>query len=280
VTPERTPASAPEKAANPTQRAAVPPRAPAPTKTQPAVAEEPPPARREVTPAEPAPAPPPQAPPVDPGAQELAEWSRIRDSRDIAVFEGFLRNHPNGVLRTEARSRMEDLKWDAARAADDPAVIERYLRENSNSRYTAQARARLEELRPPPAPAPRAPEPAPVAKSEPPPRTNADADAIRDVLKRYGEAYRARDAQQVAALWPALSPEQVRRLANSFRVAISIQQDLMPLGDPMIRGDQATVRCRRLIRYQDERGPQQPKDEEVNVVLRKQQGAWVIQAVN
>jgi hypothetical protein len=35
-----------------------------------------------------------------------------------------------------------------------------------------------------------------------------------------------------------------------------------------------------LIRYEDERGPQRPVDNEVNVVLRKQQGAWVIQDVN
>jgi serine/threonine protein kinase len=276
-----------EKTAKLEQRAALQPAAPAPPKAQTPAAEEPPQSRREVTPAEPAPAPPPQQPPqqaapVDPATQELAEWMRIRESRDIAVFEGFLRSHPNGVLRKEAQSRMDDLKWETARASDDRAVIERYLRENPNSRYAAQARARLEELRPPaPAPAPPpAAEPAPVAKSAPPPRTPSEADAIRDVLKRYGEAYRARDAQQVAKLWPALSPEQVRRLSNSFRVAISIQQDLVPLDDPVVRGDQATVRCRRLIRYEDERGPQRPVDEEVNVVLRKQQGAWVIQAVN
>jgi serine/threonine protein kinase len=244
------------------------------------------PARREITTSEPAapqPAPPAQAPqqqppPVDPAVQELADWTRVRDSRDIAAFESFLRNHPNGALRKEAHSRIEDLQWETARAANGPAAIERFLREYPGSRYAAQARARLEELRPPPAPL-AAPTPAPVAKVEPP-RAPAEADAIRDVLKRYGEAYRARDAQQVAALWPSLSPDQVRRLADSFRVAVVIQQDLVPLSEPAVSGDQATVRCRRLIRYEDERGPQRPVDNEVNVVLRKQQGAWVIQDVN
>jgi hypothetical protein len=221
---------------------------------------------------------PPQAPPVDPAVRELAEWTRIRDSRDIAAFESFLRNHPNGALRKEAQSKIDELHWESARAANEPAAIERYLRENPGSRYAGQARARLEELRPPPPPV-AASTPAPVAKVEPP-RAPPEADAIRAVLKRYGEAYRARDAQQVAALWPSLSPDQVRRLADSFRVAISIQQDLVPLTEPAIAGEQATVRCRRLIRYEDERGPQRPVDNEVNVVLRKQQGAWVIQDVN
>jgi serine/threonine protein kinase/ketosteroid isomerase-like protein len=239
-------------------------------------------ARREVTTSEPAAAPPQQPqqqpPPVDPAVQELADWTRIRDSRDVAAFELFLRNHANGALRKEAQSKIEDLQWEAARAVNEPAAIKRYLREHAGSRYAGQARARLEELRPPPPPV-TAPTPAPVAKVEPP-RAPPEADAIRAVLKRYGEAYRARDAQQVAALWPSLSPDQVRRLADSFRVAVSVQQDLVPLTEPAISGDQAMVRCRRLIRYEDERGPQRPVDNEVNVVLRKQQGAWVIQDVN
>jgi hypothetical protein len=231
-------------------------------------------ARREMTAAEPSVQQ--QATPTDTAAQELVEWTRIRESRDIAVFEAFLRKYPNGALRREAQARVEDLAWENARAAGDAPAIERYLRENPDSRYASQARARLEELRPPPAPAPA---PAPVAKAEAP-RTPPEADAIRDVLRRYGEAYRAREAQQVAALWPSLTAEQIHRLAESFRVAVSIQQDLVPLADPAIRGNQATVRCRRLIRYEDERGAQRPIDEEVNVVLRKHQGSWVIEAVN
>jgi ketosteroid isomerase-like protein len=234
-------------------------------------------ARRELTPSEPAVQQ--QTPPADTPAEELVEWTRIRESRDISLFEAFLRKYPEGALRREAQARIDELQWETARAANDPAVVERYLKENPNSRYSAQARARLEQLRPPPAAPVPAPAPAPVVKAEPP-RTPPEAEAIREVLERYGEAYRARDVQQVAALWPSLSQEQIRRLADSFRVAVSIQQDLLPLADPVVRGDQATVRCRRLIRYEDERGPQRPVDDQVTVVLRKQQGSWVIEAVN
>ena len=236
--------------------------------------------RRELTTSEPAVQQ--QTPPADTAAQELVEWTRIRESRDIAAFEAFLRKYSNGALRREAQSRIEDLQWEVARAANDPAVVEAYLKENPNSRYAGPARARLEQLRPPPPPAPvQAPvqAPAPVAKVEAP-RTPPEADAIRDVLKRYGEAYRARDVQQVAALWPALTQEQVHRIGEYFRLAVSARQDLVPLADPVIRGDQATVRCRRVIRYEDGRGPQRAVDDEVNVVLRKQQGSWVIEAVN
>jgi ketosteroid isomerase-like protein len=178
-------------------------------------------------------------------------------------------------LRQEAQSRIDDLRWQAARTANDPAVIERYLAQNPNSRYVAQAQARIQELRPPPT--------APVTKAAPPPAAEpgpSEADAIRDVLRRYGEAYRARDAAQVSALWPTLTADQVRRIADSFRIAVSIEQDLVPLAEPDVRGNEATVRCRRLIRYEDERGPQRPVDEQVTVTLRKQQGAWLIQAVN
>ncbi len=246
------------------------------------------PLRRELTVSEPAvqPQAQPQAPvppPVDTAAQELDEWTRVRDSRDIAALEAFLRKYPDGALRKDAQARIEELQWEAARAANDPAVIERYLRDNPNSRYAGQAHARLEQLRPPPAPVPapaQAQPQAPPAVAKVETRAPSDADAIRDVLQRYGEAYRARDVQQVAALWPSLTQEQLRRLADSFRVAVSIQQNLAPLAEPVIRGDQATVRCRRSIRYEDERGPQRPVDETVNVVLRKQQGSWVIQNVN
>jgi hypothetical protein len=211
----------------------------------------------------------------------LAAWTRIRGSDDIASFESFLRDNPNGALRQEAQSKIDDLKWQAARAANDAAVLERYVQQNPNSRYVAQAQARLKELRPPPPPEP-APAPAPVTKAEPPPPAArpSEADAIRDVLRRYGVAYRARDVDQVAALWPTLTADQVRRIANSFRVAASIELDLVPQADPEIREDHATVRCRRLIRYVDERGPQRPIDEVVTVAMRKRQGAWVIEAVN
>jgi hypothetical protein len=276
--------------------AAAPPAAPAPPKARPAEERQAP--RREVSRNEAATQQ--RTPPDNSAAQELADWTRIRGSEDIAVFETFLRDHPNGALRQDAQSRIDDLRWQAARAANDPAALERYLQQNPNSRYTAQARARIQELRPPPPPEPAPvtkaelppapvtkaeppPEPAPVAKAEPPPAAapaSSEADAIRDVLRRYGEAYRARDAEQVAALWPTLNPEQLRRIADSFRVAVSIEQDLIPLAEPAIRGNEASVRCRRMTRYEDERGPQRPVDEQVTVSLRKQQGAWVIQAVN
>ncbi len=232
-------------------------------------------ARRELTQTEPATQQ--QARPVDTAAQELVEWTRIRNSDDIGAFEGFLRHYPNGSLRQEAQARIDELKWQAARANNGAAAIERFLEENPNSRYVAQAQARLKELQPPP-PAPQ-PAPAPVAKVEAPPAPN-EGDAIREVLRRYGAAYKAKDVDEVAALWPSLTQDQLRRIAGSFRIAVSIQQELMPLAEPVIQGNQATVRCRRLARYEDERGPQRPVDEQVTVTLAKQRGSWVIQAVN
>ncbi|MEX2301990.1 MAG: serine/threonine-protein kinase [Bryobacterales bacterium] len=224
--------------------------------------------------------PPPRPTASDLAAQELAAWTRIRGNDDIASFESFLRDNPNGALRQEAQARIDDLKWQAARVSNDAAVLERYVLQNPNSRYVGQAQARLKEMRPP-APVEPAPAPAPVAKAEPPPAPRpSEADAIRDVLRRYGVAYRARDVAQVTALWPTLTADQVRRIADSFRVAASIELDLVPQADPEIREDQATVRCRRLIRYADERGPQRPIDEVVTVAMRKRQGAWFIEAVN
>ena len=221
-------------------------------------------ARREVSAAQ-----PPE--PADSRAQELVEWTRIRDNRDIAVFETFLRAYPDGALRKEALSRIEDLKWDAARGANQPAAVERFLRDYPSGRYTGQAQALLEKLRPPTPPAP-APQP---ERPQPP----ADADLIRAVLQRFSEAYEARDVQRVAALWPTLTQEQLRRLADSFRVAVSIKQELRPVAEPNIRGDQATIRCHRSLHYQDERGSQRPVEDEVTVTLRKRPGGWVIEAL-
>jgi hypothetical protein len=218
-----------------------------------------------------------QETPQNPQAQELAEWTRIRDSNDLRVFEAFLRAYPDGSLRRDALLRVEDLKWAAARDAKDVAAIEGYLREYPQGRHAAESKTLLGQLRPP-APAPAA---APAATPAPPPasRPPAEADAIREILRQYGEAYRTRNTQRIAELWPTLTAEQLRQFSSYFQDLVTIEYELAPLAEPEIRGETATVRCQQSSRFVDNRRTERSAQDVVNVVLRKRQGAWRIDAL-
>ena len=190
------------------------------------------------------------------------------------MFQEFLQAYPDGALRQDALQRVDDLKWDAARQAGTAVALNQYLREYPGGRNSAQARTLLEQVQaPPPALQPEQPPEAPPAAIA------NEEDAIRQTLRQLTQAYQQKDIDLVTSVWPALDPQQVRRLQGTFQVARSMGYELRLLSSPRISGDQANVRCIRTVRYVDERGPQKPVESEVTVQLRKRGESWVIESL-
>jgi hypothetical protein len=99
------------------------------------------------------------------------------------------------------------------------------------------------------------------------------------VLKSYEDAYRSRDTQQVALLWPALSKRDLDRVDGFFRIAREIDLRLEASNAAEIKEGSAVVRCRRVLKFFDDRGQQRPVEDSVSVALRKRGERWVIESI-
>ncbi len=102
---------------------------------------------------------------------------------------------------------------------------------------------------------------------------------MKAVLRDLGRAYEDKDINRVRTLWPGLTAEQGSRLAGSFKVARTIGYKLEPLGPPAIESDEASIRCRRIVRCSDERGDRKPVESDVMVKLRNHTGKWLIHSI-
>ena len=146
-------------------------------------------------------APPTQpavAEPVNGRVQELTDWTSIRNSTDIAVFEEFLAKHPDGTLQREAEGRIDDLAWRQARAAGTAGAVNEYLRQHPEGNHIAEARSLLAELKPPAATQPDL-QPRSVVAAV------SEEDLVKAVLRDLGRAYEAKDIDRVRSLWPGLT---------------------------------------------------------------------------
>jgi hypothetical protein len=199
------------------------------------------------------------APETDSARQpgELADWARIRSSTDIGLFEDFLRKYPDGVLRGEATTRMENLKWESARTSDNPAAARTYLQEFPNGRYAEQARALIAKLAPQP----------------------NEGDLVRKVIREFAAAYERRDAKGIATLWPSLTSDQLSSISNSLREARSVRYELQPVSDPEIKNGKATIRYRRSVQFEFAASPPKPVQDDVTFSLSKRGNSWVIDQV-
>jgi hypothetical protein len=65
-----------------------------------------------------------QSAPVDPKTLEFSVWSEIQKSRDLAAFEKFLKDFPDGVFASAARQRIAMLSAPTAAPATSPASSE------------------------------------------------------------------------------------------------------------------------------------------------------------
>ncbi len=72
------------------------------------------------------------------------------------------------------------------------------------------------------------------------PVTSPDTDAVLATLKRYSEAWSAKDVSKITALRPGLGERKVKKELSSVRF---IAMRIRPLSSPKIQGDHAAVEC-------------------------------------
>jgi predicted Ser/Thr protein kinase len=127
------------------------------------------------------------------------------------------------------------------------------------------------------------PPPLPVKKVEPVPANTAheqiaaDRGEISKVFTVYAAAFEKKDLKLLRTVWPAL-PETV--LAQAFRASDKIRSQLRPLAPAELTGDRAVVRCTRVIEQVTQFGRQRPVEEPRTVHLRKENGRWLISAID
>jgi eukaryotic-like serine/threonine-protein kinase len=127
---------------------------------------------------------------------------------------------------------------------------------------------------PPPTPPPQPAKPAAPAVDA----RGADMAAIRELLRRYVEAYRARDISAVARVMPSLTQQQLRELERDFS---NFRSYHVEIADERIAvdGSTATVTCLVVRSFVSRTGADGGNKVSSLFQLRKSGDAWVIESV-
>jgi hypothetical protein len=118
----------------------------------------------------------------------------------------------------------------------------------------------------------------PVAERRPPEtapgRQESDEDAIRRVVATYGRAIESKDLALFRSIKPNLSPDEERRLQQSFQ-AVTSQQVQMSITSLDRRGETASVTIQRRD-VLDVNGRRQTVESRQALALERVKGEWVI----
>jgi hypothetical protein len=118
----------------------------------------------------------------------------------------------------------------------------------------------------------------PVAERRPPEtapgRQESDEDATRRVVATYGRAIESKDLALFRSIKPNLSPDEERRLQQSFQ-AVTSQQVQMSITSLDRRGETASVTIQRRD-VLDVNGRRQTVESRQALALERVKGEWVI----
>jgi uncharacterized caspase-like protein len=196
--------------------------------------------------------------PAGPGYSEaLSEWERVRDRRSAKDFQQFLQKYPDGPFAAQAVAKLEELEWERVQNSNDIALLRAFYERRPAGPFADRARAAIANLQ----------------------EVQGRQQALFEALRRYEQAYEARNAAQLAAVWPGLESRDVERIEEFFRISKSIELSLYPEGDAVFSPDKASLLCRRLFTFTDQRGNQKTNTDKVTVVFRAQGDAWVIDSL-
>jgi hypothetical protein len=90
-------------------------------------------------------------------------------------------------------------------------------------------------------------------------------------------AFEKKDLNSLKAIWPRV-PEA--SLAQAFRGKGTIRSQLRPVAPVELAGDRATVRCIRVTEQVTQFGRQKPVEEARTVRLHREDGRWIISAID
>ncbi|MEK7831599.1 MAG: TonB family protein, partial [Acidobacteriota bacterium] len=74
----------------------------------------------------------------------LRDWRTVKESRQAADFENYLKKYPTGEFAPLARERAEQLAWETASASGTAAEFGAFLQKYPESKFAAAARERME----------------------------------------------------------------------------------------------------------------------------------------
>jgi serine/threonine-protein kinase len=222
--------------------------------------------------------PAPQQPPVQqasapqparPSAAEMEanEWAAVRSGRSPGAIETFLKTHPNSAHRHEAQQLIAQIEWEALDRKDRSA-LERFAARHRGTPLGQQAASEIERIE-------REAEAAATHTAEK--QITTDREEIARLLNLYAAAFERKDLNLLKSVWPGL-PQAA--LAQAFRGRGEIRSHLRPLAPAELAGGHATIRCTRVTEQVTQFGRQKPVEEARTVRLRKENGRWVIYAID
>jgi hypothetical protein len=197
----------------------------------------------------------------DPGGasypEALSEWENISERRSPGAFQKFLEKYPDGPFAAQAVARLEEIEWERIQSSKDIDLLRAFYERRPAGPFADRARAAIANLQ----------------------ETQNSQQALLATLRRYEQAYESRNAAQLAAIWPALDSRGVERIAEFFQLSKSIELNLYPEGDAEFSPQRASLLCRRLFSFTDQRGNRKTNTDQVTVVFRKQADAWLIDSL-
>ncbi len=193
---------------------------------------------------------------------EYQRWQLLANSNDLPALQAFIRENPGGRFSARARDRAEQLEWDSLKNRNDSGILialddflgrcrgavcaeararmnilrgeeeewvsdrdskniedlQKYLSKYPQGRYSQQARAEVAAL--------------------------IDDKQIRDMVRKYEQAYNQKDIDQLLLLWPTFPARAQQRTRDLFKAAKSISMKLS-IGELNITGSVAVVTCKR-----------------------------------
>jgi hypothetical protein len=209
--------------------------------------------------------PPPSTPPPTPA--DLADWNKIKDTRDLNVLRDFRSKYQNSPKATEAFVRMSDIEWDSIHDSSKPEVFEDFMKKYPGTAHWTEASNRVEELH----------KQQQTAREQLEEQNQRDREAVRQTLDNYLAAYENKDLNRLLQIWPSL-PSAIKQQL-SLREKIRVVVDKV---DPVINGDAATVSCTQTLEILPTGGGSRVFHQSLPrlFTLRRIQGKWIIEKDN
>jgi len=201
--------------------------------------------------------PTPDGPLRSAAAEQLQAWADLRESNDPDAFLAFYKAYPDGPLAEQALQRKRELEWTRLEHSVDIVELKKFYEAQPRGAYSKEAIERIALLE----------------------RTAGDRDAILALLREYADAYRARDAERVAAVWPSLDRKNLDRMRDFFQMAQTVEFELTPNGDPTVTGSTAVVACLRTLAFVDQRGGRRESETNLVVTLERTADGWALTSV-
>ncbi len=187
--------------------------------------------------------------------QEL-EWEQLASSRDAAALRAFAQRYPVDPLAKLAAARIEEMEWAQLGTQPTAASLRQFLARYPEHVLATHALQLVESV-----------------------EQASGKDGIIEVLRRYSKSYSEKNLEGVKAARPSLTPQELKTIDQSFRIAKSMEMALVPRKDPEITGATAKVPCEMRVEMRMDRNPPPPVKQQVVVTLSRGNNGWVIDTI-